>query len=94
MSDRHEFEILDSRVEYEGAILALRLDQVSMPGGRTAEREGLEHHGAVAVVALDDEERIVLISQYRHPLGRRLLELPAGLLDEPGRTRSMPSSVN
>ncbi|KIQ19056.1 NUDIX domain-containing protein [Rhodococcus sp. MEB064] len=84
MSDRHEFEILESRVEYEGAILALRLDQVSMPGGRTAEREVIEHHGAVAVVALDAEERIVLISQYRHPLGRRLLELPAGLLDEPG----------
>ncbi|WP_308014750.1 MULTISPECIES: NUDIX hydrolase [unclassified Rhodococcus (in: high G+C Gram-positive bacteria)] len=84
MADRHEFEILESSVEYQGAILALRLDQVTMPGGRRAEREVVEHHGAVAVVALDDDERIVLISQYRHPLGRRLLELPAGLLDEPG----------
>lgn len=94
MADRHEFEILESSVEYQGAILALRLDQVTMPGGRRAEREVVEHHGAVAVVALDDDERIVLISQYRHPLGRRLLELPAGLLDEPGRIPSRPRSVS
>ena len=42
------------------------------------------HHGAVAVVVLDDEDRVVLIHQYRHPVGRRLWEIPAGLLDEPG----------
>nr|WP_240926973.1 NUDIX hydrolase [Rhodococcus kroppenstedtii] len=75
---------MGSELEYQGAILALRRDRVAMPGGRTAEREVIEHHGAVAVVAIDDEDRIVLIEQYRHPLGRRLLELPAGLLDEPG----------
>ncbi|MBY6436133.1 NUDIX hydrolase [Rhodococcus kroppenstedtii] len=84
MAERHDFEVLGSELEYQGAILALRRDRVAMPGGRTAEREVIEHHGAVAVVAIDDEDRIVLIEQYRHPLGRRLLELPAGLLDEPG----------
>ncbi|MBY6352280.1 NUDIX domain-containing protein [Rhodococcoides corynebacterioides] len=84
MAERHEFEVVGSELEYQGAILALRRDRVAMPGGRTAEREVIEHHGAVAVVAIDDEDRIVLIEQYRHPLGRRLLELPAGLLDEPG----------
>ncbi|MBY6366001.1 NUDIX domain-containing protein [Rhodococcoides corynebacterioides] len=84
MAERHDFEVLGSELEYEGAILALRRDRVAMPGGRTAEREVIEHHGAVAVVAIDDEDRIVLIEQYRHPLGRRLLELPAGLLDQPG----------
>ena len=84
MTDRHEFTTVDSELVYEGKILALRLDQVSMPGGRTAEREVVEHHGAVAVVAVDDDGRIVLIEQYRHPLGRRLLELPAGLLDIDG----------
>ncbi|AWK72392.1 ADP-ribose pyrophosphatase [Rhodococcus oxybenzonivorans] len=82
-TDRHEFDILDSRVVYSGAILALRLDEVAMPNGRTAEREVVEHHGAVAVVVLDDENRLVLIHQYRHPVGRRLWEIPAGLLDEP-----------
>jgi ADP-ribose pyrophosphatase len=83
-ADRHEFDTVDSRLAYQGAILALRLDTVRMPGGREAEREVVEHYGAVAVVAVDSEQRIVLIEQYRHPLGRRLLELPAGLLDEAG----------
>ncbi|MGQ4599484.1 NUDIX domain-containing protein [Nocardia sp. R6R-6] len=80
----HEFEIVSSKTVYSGAILALRLDQVSMPGGRVAEREVIEHHGAVAVAAIDDDDNVVLINQYRHPIGARLLELPAGLLDIPG----------
>lgn len=81
---RHDFETLSSRTVYSGAILALRLDQVAMPGGRVAEREVIEHHAAVAVAAIDDNDNVVLINQYRHPIGRRLLELPAGLLDLPG----------
>ncbi|MEU8900561.1 NUDIX hydrolase [Nocardia sp. NPDC048505] len=91
MSDRggavpgsHDFETVSSETVYSGAILALRLDQVRMPGGRVAEREVIEHHAAVAVAALDDDDNVVLINQYRHPIGRRLLELPAGLLDVPG----------
>lgn len=80
----HDFETVASRTVYSGAILALRLDQVAMPGGRVAEREVIEHHGAVAVAALDDDDNVVLINQYRHPVGRRLLELPAGLLDQHG----------
>ncbi|OZC58477.1 ADP-ribose pyrophosphatase [Rhodococcus sp. 06-470-2] len=81
---RHEFTTLDSSVPYSGAILALRLDQVAMPNGRQAEREVIEHHGAVGILAVDDRDRVVMIEQYRHPVGRRLWELPAGLLDEPG----------
>lgn len=80
----HDFRTVSGRVVYSGAILALRLDQVEMPGGRVVEREVIEHHGAVAVTALDEQGNVVLIDQYRHPIGRRLLELPAGLLDEPG----------
>lgn len=83
-SGRHVFEIVDSRTLYSGAIVALRLDQVVMPGGHIVEREVVEHHGAVAIVAVDADDRLVLIDQYRHPLQRRLLELPAGLLDRPG----------
>jgi ADP-ribose pyrophosphatase len=52
-----------------------------MPGGTTARREVVEHYGAVAVLALDDDRKVALVYQYRHPLGRRLWELPAGLLD-------------
>lgn len=78
----HDFETVSSETVYAGAILALRLDQVAMPGGRVVQREVIEHHGAVAVLVVDDEDHVVLIRQYRHPLGRRLLELPAGLLDK------------
>lgn len=80
----HEFETVASREVYRGAIVALRVDRVVMPGGRAADREIVEHHGAVAVVVVDDADRLVLVRQYRHPLGRRLWELPAGLLDQPG----------
>lgn len=77
----HEFAVTSTETVYSGAILALRLDEVDMPGGRTAQREVIEHHGAVAVVARDDSGAVAMIRQYRHPVGRRLLEIPAGLLD-------------
>lgn len=80
----HEFETLGSETLYRGKILALRADEVAMPGGVTATREVVEHFGAVAVVAIDDEARLAMVYQYRHALGRRLWELPAGLLDAPG----------
>ncbi|MDQ3886407.1 MAG: NUDIX hydrolase [Actinomycetota bacterium] len=64
--------------------MALRADHVVMPSGSIAKREVLEHPGAVAIVPLDAEQRVVLIHQYRHPLGRALWELPAGLLDIAG----------
>src|SRR5882757_8850510 len=77
----HDFETVDSETLYVGKIFALRADEVRMPGGTTARREVVEHYGAVAIVALDDERNVVLVHQYRHPIGRRLWELPAGLLD-------------
>ncbi|OBI02702.1 ADP-ribose pyrophosphatase [Mycolicibacter heraklionensis] len=80
----HVFETTSSQLLHRGKIFALRRDEVLMPGGATATREVVEHFGAVAVVALDDEGRIPLIYQYRHALGRRLWELPAGLLDMGG----------
>jgi 8-oxo-dGDP phosphatase len=52
-----------------------------MPGGKDVVREVVEHFGAVAIVAMDDDDNVVLVYQYRHALGRRLWELPAGLLD-------------
>lgn len=55
-----------------------------MPGGGTAIREVVEHYGAVAIAAVDRQRRVPLVYQYRHPLGRRLWELPAGLLDAMG----------
>jgi ADP-ribose pyrophosphatase len=77
----HAFETIASETVYVGKIFALRADEVVMPGGGTARREVVEHYGAVAIVALDDDRNVVLVYQYRHALGRRLWELPAGLLD-------------
>ncbi|WP_083787383.1 NUDIX hydrolase [Stackebrandtia nassauensis] len=59
-------------------------DEVAMPGGGTAERVYLDHPGAVVVAALDAQDRIALIHQYRHPVRQRLWELPAGLRDVEG----------
>ena len=80
----HDFAVAASETLYVGNIFALRADEVRMPGGSTARREIVEHYGAVAVVALDEQGRVVLVYQYRHPFGRRLWELPAGLLDMSG----------
>jgi ADP-ribose pyrophosphatase len=77
----HEFEVVSSETIYVGNIFALRTDEVRMPHGNIARREVVEHYGAVAVLAIDEENNIALVYQYRHPLGRRLWELPAGLLD-------------
>ncbi|MQA09731.1 MAG: NUDIX domain-containing protein [Pseudonocardiaceae bacterium] len=77
----HEFTIASTKDIHIGRVVGLRLDEVVMPGGGTAYREVVEHYGAVAVVALDNDENIVMIHQYRHPMGGRLWELPAGLVD-------------
>src|SRR4029078_12835090 len=66
---------------YIGNIFALRADEVRMPHGNVARREVIEHYGAVAVLALDQANNVVMFYQSRHPVGRRLWELPAGLLD-------------
>jgi 8-oxo-dGTP pyrophosphatase MutT (NUDIX family) len=80
----HVFETISSEILYSGKIFALRKDQVRMPGGKVVAREIVEHFGAVAIVAMDDDGCIPMVYQYRHPFGRRLWELPAGLLDVHG----------
>ncbi|MGH3824748.1 MAG: NUDIX domain-containing protein [Pseudonocardiaceae bacterium] len=84
MSRPHQFAVSGSDTLHVGKVLALRLDQVEMPGGRTAGREVVEHPGSVVVLPLHDDGSVVMIDQYRHPIGRRIRELPAGLLDAPG----------
>jgi len=68
----------------KGAFVVLRTDDVRMPDGEVARRDVVEHPGAVVVVALDDAGRVLLIRQYRHPVGHLLWEIPAGLRDVPG----------
>jgi 8-oxo-dGDP phosphatase len=80
----HEYALLSSEEVYEGRVISLRRDTVAMPGGGESVREVVRHPGAVAVVALDDDDRVVLVRQYRHPVADRLWELPAGLRDADG----------
>lgn len=80
------FTTLDSVEHFSGRIVSVRSDTITMPGGGTAVREVVDHDRAVAIVAIDDTGRIVLIEQYRHPLRRRLWELPAGLMDIAGES--------
>lgn len=70
-----------SRRIYEGRVLNLRLDTVDLGGRRRLEREVVEHRGGVTILAFDDQGRLLLVRQYRHPVGRELLELPAGTFD-------------
>jgi 8-oxo-dGTP pyrophosphatase MutT (NUDIX family) len=65
-------------------LLTVRSDKVQMPDKNFAERTVVSHPGAVAVVALDDADRVLMIRQYRHPVGYQLWEIPAGLRDAAG----------
>lgn len=78
---RHEYEVLASRRVFAGRIAAMRSDQVAMPGGVSSQRDVVELPGAVGIVAVDENDRVLLVRQYRHPVRRRLWEIPAGLLD-------------
>jgi 8-oxo-dGTP pyrophosphatase MutT (NUDIX family) len=80
----HEYRVLATEPVYEGHVITLVKDTVAMPGGGNSVREVVHHPGAVAIVALDDEDRVLLLRQYRHPVGQYLWELPAGLRDADG----------
>jgi 8-oxo-dGDP phosphatase len=88
----HVFETASSETLHTGKIFALRRDQVRMPGGKVVTREVVEHFGAVAVVAMDDDGNIPMVYQYRHAFGRRLWELPAGLLDVDGEAAHLTAA--
>jgi len=74
-------EMLDSEQVYLGAFLDVRRDQVRLPNGATATREYIRHPGAVMVVALLEDGRLVVERQFRYPLSRVMLEFPAGKID-------------
>ena len=78
--------VTQSSVLATGRIVTLRRDTVQLPDGELVGREVVEHPGAVAVVALDEQGRVLLIRQYRHPAGATLWEIPAGLRDVQGES--------
>jgi ADP-ribose pyrophosphatase len=74
--------VLSHRRVYDGKILALELDEIQEEGGTKALREVVRHRGSVAAIPVDDEGRLVLVRQYRHPVGQALWEVPAGVLEK------------
>jgi ADP-ribose pyrophosphatase len=75
-------ERLSSEDIYGGIFLNMKRDKVSMPDGQVAVREYLTHPGAVAIVAILDDGRVLMERQYRYPIAKACLEIPAGKLDE------------
>ncbi|SDZ43824.1 ADP-ribose pyrophosphatase [Micromonospora pattaloongensis] len=78
------YQVRGREERFRGPVFTVVTDQVTMPDGRVVARDYLRHVGAVAVAAVDDDGRVALVRQYRHPVGRPLWELPAGLVDVPG----------
>jgi ADP-ribose pyrophosphatase len=76
--------VVSSAELVRGRLVTVRTDKVRMPDDELAERDVVIHPGAVAVLALDDAQNVLLIRQYRHPVGRLLWEIPAGLRDVSG----------
>ena len=74
---------IDSREIFKGRIIRVRLDTVRLPNGKEGIREVVEHPGGVAILAIDSEERVLLVRQYRYPFERVMTEVPAGKR-EPG----------
>jgi 8-oxo-dGDP phosphatase len=84
---RDEFaprEVLQRETVYEGLVWDVVRDTVDLGEGGVVKREYVQHTGAVAILALDEDGRVLMIEQYRHPVGMTLWELPAGLLDVKG----------
>jgi ADP-ribose pyrophosphatase len=86
--DPLEERVVDSRVVHQGRYLTFRVDTVERPDGSRSTRDVAGHPGAVTMIALDPEDRVLLVRQWRSPTGGALLELPAGTLDrdDDGRT--------
>ena len=78
------WEVVGSTERFSGRIIRVVTDVVRMPDGGTGERDVVRHPGSVGVVAVDDNLDVLLIKQYRHPVGAALWEVPAGIRDVDG----------
>jgi len=76
-----EERTLSSQLIYDGQVVKLRVDTVRMPGGRETQREIVEHGDCVAIIAIDADDNVLLVKQFRKPVEKELLEIPAGSID-------------
>ncbi|MBU9714754.1 NUDIX domain-containing protein [Evansella tamaricis] len=73
---------IKKEIIFEGKIIDLAVHDVKLPNGKESKREIVTHPGAVAIIAMDEEENIVLVDQYRKPLEKTIAEIPAGKLEQ------------
>lgn len=78
---KFEEKTTHSDLKYKGRIITLQVDEVLLPNGKTSNREIVKHPGAVAVIALTKDKKIILVEQYRKALERSLVEIPAGKIE-------------
>ncbi|WP_327583056.1 NUDIX hydrolase [Nonomuraea sp. NBC_00507] len=78
------WEVVETKERFEGRVIRVVTDTVKMPRDEVADRDYVVHPGAVAVLALDDRDRVLMIRQYRHPTRQLMWELPAGIRDVEG----------
>lgn len=86
--ERMAYEVRGREVVFEGKLITVRRDLVAMPDGNVVAREVVAHPGAVGIVAMDSREQVLMLRQYRHPLGGYEWEFPAGILDVHGEKAS------
>ena len=79
---KFEEKTIKTEYIYDGKIIKLQIDDVILPNGKTSKRELIKHPGAVAVIAITADKKILFVEQYRKPLERSLVEIPAGKREE------------
>lgn len=84
-------EVLSTQRPFSGKIVSIRIDELRLEDGHVTKQEVVEHRESMTVVAVDNDGKLVMVRQYRHPAGEELLETPAGSVD-PGE--SAEDSVN
>lgn len=77
-----EEKTLSTEKIFSGKVISLQIDEVELPNGKKAKRELIKHPGAVAIIALTDDKKLVLVEQYRKALEKIILEIPAGKLEK------------
>lgn len=77
-----EEKTVSSEKKFEGRIITVKLDKVEMPDGSLSSREIVEHPGGVGIVAITDNDEVIMVKQYRKPLEKAIYEIPAGKLDK------------
>lgn len=85
---KFEETTITSEPIFKGRVISLKVDEVTLPNGEVAKREIVNHPGAVAIIAITDDGKILLVEQYRKALERSIIEIPAGKL-EPGEQPEM-----